>query len=145
MRSPKTNVSAILAGEQRSARFKFRHSVSGAAKEVGIPTSWVWYWLLVKRTKSRTWLRKVWVRLEDVQKLFADAETITEAFYATDEPLTSPEAIRQLVERWPDEYHPCVKFQPPRKKASQSAKAQVVSLPVANPVFGEDQKSEVVA
>jgi hypothetical protein len=139
MRTIKTNASAILAGEQRSARFKFRHSVAGAAKEVGIPTSWVWYWLLAKRLKPQTWLRKVWVRLEDVQKLFADAETITDAFYATDEPLTSREAIQRAVELWPDEYHPYIKFQLRPKKAPQSAEAEVVSLPLSNPVLGEEE------
>ncbi len=135
MRSPKTNVSAILAGEQRSARFRCRHSVAAAAKEVGIPTSWLWYWLLAKRLKSQTWLRKVWVRLEAVQELFAqDPLALRDAFYATGDFLTSPEAIRQLAERWPDEPHPYIKFQLPAKLA----KAEVVAMPVSNPVPCEE-------
>lgn len=139
MRSPKTNVSAILAGEQRSARFRCRHSIAAAAKEVGIPTSWVWYWLLTKRLKSQTWLRKVWVRLENVQELFADTEAVRDAFYATGDYLTSQEAIRQLVEHWPDEYHPCIKLQLPAKRAPQSAKAEVISLPLSKPVLCEEE------
>ncbi len=137
MRSPKTNVSAILAGEQRSNRFRCRHSIAAAAKEVGIPTSWVWYWLLTKRLKSQTWLRKIWVRLEDVQRLFADAEAVRDAFYATCDYLTSPAAIRQLVERWPDEQHPCIKFQPTVRRTPQCA--QVISLPLSKPVLCEEE------
>jgi hypothetical protein len=136
MRSPKTNFSAILAGEQRSARFKCRHSVAGAAREIGIPVTWVWFWLFGRRLKSQMWLRKVWVRLEAVQELFANSLSVRDAFYATGEFLTSREAIRQLVERWPDEYHPCIQFQPPSKKAPQSAKA--LSVPLSNPVLGEE-------
>lgn len=132
-----TNVSAILAGEQRYARFRSRHSVTAAAKETGIPTSWVWFWLLTKRFNHQTWLRKVWVRLESVQELFADPEACRNAFYATGEFLTSPEAIRRVAERWPDEPHPYIEFQPPSKLPAQSVKA--------NPVSSEEQKSEVVA
>jgi hypothetical protein len=119
MRTNKTNISAILAGEQRSARFKCVHSVAAAAREVG---------------KSQMWLRKVWVRLEDVQELFADAEAVRDAFYATADYLTLPEAIRQLVERWPDEQYPYIKFQPPPKRAPQTAKAEV-----SEPVLREEE------
>jgi hypothetical protein len=134
MRTNKTNISAILAGEQRSARFKCVHSVAAAAREVGIPVTWVWAWLLAKRLKSQMWLRKVWVRLEDVQELFADAEAVRDAFYATADYLTLPEAIRQLVERWPDEQYPYIKFQPPPKRAPQTAKAEV-----SEPVLREEE------
>ena len=126
------NTSAILAGEQRSARFRCRHSVAEAAREIGIPVTWVWFWLLAKRLKSQTWLRKIWVRLESVRELFGRPEDVRDAFYATGEFLTSPEAVRRLVERWPDEYHPCIKFQPPTKKAPQSAEPEV-----SNPVLRE--------
>jgi hypothetical protein len=131
-----SNTSAIRRGEQRSIRFTYRHSVAGAAQELGIPVTWVWFWLLAKRLKSQMWLRKVWVRLENVQKLFADTEAVRDAFYATGEPLTSPEAIQQLVEHWPDEYHPYIKFQPPAKRTPQSA--EVVSPPLSNPVLCEE-------
>jgi len=96
---------------------------------VGIPTTWVWAWLLAKRLKSQTWLRKVWVRLEAVQKLFADPLAVREAVYATDELLTSPEAIQQTVDRWPDEY-PSVH----RVRASSQEETSVRP----DPVLGEE-------
>jgi hypothetical protein len=109
--------------------------VAEAARELGIPVTWIWFWLLSKRLKSQTWLRKVWVRLEAVQELFADDPlALRDAFYATGEFLTSPEAIRQLAERWPDEPHLYIKFQPPAKLA----KAEVVAMPVPNPVPCEE-------
>src|SRR6266567_3297029 len=121
MTTTTTNISAMIRGEQRSPRFRYRHSVAGAAQELGIPATWIWFWLLERKLRSKTWLRKVWVRLENVQELFADTWAVREAFYATGESLTSPEAIRQAVGRWPDEYHPYIKFQLPAKRASQSA------------------------
>ena len=130
----KTNASAILRGEQRSKRFSYRHSVAAAAQEVGIPATWVWFWLLAKRLKFRMGLRKVWVRLQAVQELCADPLALRDAFYATGEFLTSPEAIQRFVERWPDEEHVYVKFQPSSKRPPQSAKA--------NPVLCEEEKSE---
>jgi hypothetical protein len=140
MRTTTTNASAILRGDQRSARFKCRHSVAEAARELGVPVTWVWFWLLAKRLKYQIWLRKVWVRLDSVRELFADDPlALRDAFYATGEFLTSPEAIRQTVERWPDEPHPYVKFQAPAKRPPRSVEA------VSNPVAREDQKSEVVA
>ncbi len=74
-----TNTSAILRGEQRSKRFTYRHSVAGAAREIGIPVTWIWFWLLAQRLKSRIWLRKVWVRLESVQELFAEPLALRDA------------------------------------------------------------------
>ena len=133
-----TNISAILRGEQRSPRFHYRHSVAAAAQELGIPVTWVWFWLSSMKLKSRTRLRKVWVRLEDVQKLFADTWAVRDAFYATGEFLTSPEAIRKVVERWPDEYHPCIKFPPPAKPAPQLAVAEVMAMPASNPVIRQE-------
>jgi hypothetical protein len=138
------NTSAILRGEQRSARFRYRHSVAAAAQELGIPVTWIWFWLCTRQLRSKTWLRKVWVGLENVQALFADTWAVRDAFYATGEFLTSQEAIRQVVERWPDEYHPYIKFQLPAKLVRR-AKAEVVSLPVSNPVLREEEKSEKAA
>ena len=137
MRSTKTNVSAILAGEQRSARFRCRHSVAAAAKEVGIPASWIWSWLLAKRLESQLWLRKVWVRLDDVQRLLADPLALRDAFYATGEFLTSTDAIRQVAERCPDEPHPYLRVQLPPKMGVRSAKP--------DPVLREEEGSKVVA
>src|SRR5437660_12746919 len=97
-----TNVSAILAGEQRSIRFRYHYSVAAAARELGIPASWVWAWLLARRLRSQKWLRKVWVRLEGVQDLLQNEEAIRDAFYATGDYLTSPEAIRRIARYWPD-------------------------------------------
>jgi len=134
-----TNTSAILRGEQRSNRFRYRHNVAGASREIGIPATWVWSWLFAKRLKSKMWLRKVWVRLEAVQELFADPLALRDAFYATGEFLTSQQAIRKVVERWPDEQHPYVEFLPPAKQGPRSA--DVVSLPVSKPVHREEEKS----
>jgi hypothetical protein len=82
----------------RSPRFRYRHSVGAAAAASEIPATWIWAWLLVKRLKSQTWLRKVWVRLEDVQELLADRKAVREAFFATGDRL-APQAI---PERKPD-------------------------------------------
>jgi hypothetical protein len=136
MQTTATNASAILAGEQRSARFKYRHSVAGAAREVSIPVTWIWAWLLVKRLKFQTRLRKVWVRLEAVQEVFGNPEADRDAFYATGEFLASTEAIRQISERWPDEPHPYTKFQPSAKKAPQTATAEA-----SNPVLGGEESA----
>jgi hypothetical protein len=134
------SASAILAGERRSARFRCRHSVAAGAQELGIPVTWVWFWLFAKRLKSQMWLRKLWVRLEDVRELVADDPlALRDAFYATGEFLTSREAIQQVVERWPDEPHPYVKFQLPAKRAPQFIWAAVASLPVSNPVLREEE------
>jgi hypothetical protein len=87
----------------RSSRFRYRHTLgAAAAASGGIPATWIWAWLLNKRLKSQTWLRKVWVRLEDVQELVADPQAIREAVYATGEHLASPTAIQHNVEQSPD-------------------------------------------
>jgi len=85
----------------RSRRFRYRHSVAAAALEAGIPTGWVWYWLWNGQLRKRRWLRRLWVRLEDVQRLFCDHDAVQDAFYATGEPLASPEGVRQALSRWP--------------------------------------------
>src|SRR5436309_712741 len=97
MKEIPTDIPAIIRGEQRSTRFQYRHSVRGAAHELGIPISWIWSWLLAKRLKSQTWLRRIWVRLEDVQALFGDRKVVQAAFYATGEPLAAPEAIQRVL------------------------------------------------
>ncbi len=125
-----THASAILRGDQRSKRFTYRHSVAGAAREIGIPVSWIWFWLFAKRLKSKIWLRKIWVRLESVLALSADPKAVRDASYATGEFLTSAEAILEAVER---EQRPDIKFQLARMKAPESAKADV-----SDPVVREE-------
>ena len=117
-----SNASAILRGEQRSKRFKYRHSIAGAARELGIPASWIWFWLLAKRLKFQIRLRKVWVRLEAVLELVADPLTLRDAFYASGEFLTSPEAIQRITQLWPNERHPYLEFPTPGKKPSGTVK-----------------------
>lgn len=126
-----TNASAILHGEQRSKRFTYRHSVAGAAREIGIPVTWIWFWLLAQRLKSRIWLRKVWVRLESARTLFADPQAVRDASFATGEFLASSEAIQRSNSH--------IKFQLPAKRTPQAAKAEVISLPVSNPVLREEE------
>jgi hypothetical protein len=79
------------------------------------------------------------VRLEDAQGLFADEFAIRAAYYATRDYLTSPEAIRQVVNRWPDSgYRSYVEFRPPGgKKRPESV--------VADPVLVEEKDSEEAA
>jgi hypothetical protein len=140
MQSNTTNTLAILQGEQRSNRYRYRHTVAAAAREIGIPATWIWSWLLAKRLRSVTSLRCVWVRLEDVQKLFADHDAVRAAFFATGEFLTSPQAIQAVVERWPDAgVRPYIKFQPPCKVVPIRAPK------AANPVLCEEKKSREAA
>jgi hypothetical protein len=101
MHNSAPNLSAILRGEQRSARFRYRHTLAGAAKELGIPTGWVWFWFHRKRLRSQNWLRRIWVRVADVQGLFASLLAVYEAFYATGERISNPMSIRQVLARWP--------------------------------------------
>jgi len=141
MKTSTTNTLAILQGEQRSPRYRYRHTVAAAAREIGIPATWIWSWLLAKRLKSRMGQRCVWVRLEDVQRLFADEFAIRAAYYATADYLTSPEAIRQVVNRWPDSgYRTYIEFRPPAKGTKKPPRSVG-----ANPVLGEDKKSKEVA
>jgi hypothetical protein len=136
-----TNAAAILAGDQRSARFKYRHSVVGAARELGIPASWIWAWLLLTRLQFKMRLRKIWVRLDDVQNLFANLAAVREAYYATREFLTSPEAIQRLTQRWPGEAHRFVEAS--GKKPSTSVKAEQ-EVAYGQLVYEEEER-EVVA
>jgi len=102
MKVTQTTVPAIIRGEQRSTRYKYRHTLAGAAHDIGIPVGWVWFWYHEERLLSQIWLRRIWVRLEDVQELFADPKAVYDAFYATAEALDAPRAIQQVLERWPD-------------------------------------------
>lgn len=95
------NLSAILLGEQRSAAFRYRHTLAGAANQLGIPTGWVWFWYHDKRLRSKSWLRRIWVRVEDVQGLFANLKAVYDAFYATGEPISHPIAVRKVLTRSP--------------------------------------------
>jgi hypothetical protein len=140
--STSTPTSAILSGEQRSARFKYRHSVAGAARQLGIPASWIWAWLVLMRLKSTMRMRKIWVKLEAVQEMFNDPLALRDAFYATGEFLTSPEAIQGITQRWPDEPHPYIEVSVPGKKPPQSVKFEALAQ---DPVFNQDENSEVLA
>lgn len=67
----------------------------------GIPTGWVWFWYHDKRLRSKSWLRRIWVRVEDVQRLFAQLKPVYNAFYASGEPISNPMTVRQVLARWP--------------------------------------------
>jgi hypothetical protein len=101
MQNSTPNLSGILRGEQRSTRFRYRHTLAGAAHEIGIPTGWVWFWYHDYRLGSKSWLRRIWVRLEDAQALLGDEKAVYDAFYATGEPISNPMAVRQVLTRWP--------------------------------------------
>lgn len=101
MHNTAPNLSAILRGEQRSARFRYRHTLAGAANELGIPTAWLWFWYHDYRLCAKGWLRRLWVRLDDAQRLLEDEKAVYDAFYATGEPISNPMAVRQVLTRWP--------------------------------------------
>jgi hypothetical protein len=101
MHNSAPNLSAILRGEQRSASFRYRHTLAGAAHELGIPTGWVWFWYHDYRLGSKCWLRRIWVRLADVQALLDDEKAVYDAFYATGEPISNPNTVRQVLSTWP--------------------------------------------
>ena len=140
MKTTTTNTLAILQGQQRSPRYRYRHSVVAAAREIGIPATWIWSWLLAKQLKSRMGQRCVWVRLENVEKLCADLDAVRSAYFATGDFLTSPQAIQAVVERWPDSgVRPYIKFDP-------SSKVVSIRKPKdANPVLCEEKESKEVA
>jgi hypothetical protein len=101
MHNSAINLSAILRGEQRSASFRYRHTLAGAAHELGIPTGWVWFWYHDYRLRSKSWLRRIWVRLEHVQALLGNKKAVYDAFYATGEPISNPSTVRSVLSRWP--------------------------------------------
>jgi hypothetical protein len=102
MLKTQSDLRAIIRGEQRSTRFQYRHTIAGAAREIGIPSGWVWWWFHTDRLRFRSGLRCVFVRVEDVRRLFGKLEAIYDAFYATREPLSCPAAIKQALGRWPE-------------------------------------------
>lgn len=101
MHNSPPNLSAILRGEQRSASFRYRHTLAGAAHELGIPTGWVWFWYHDYRLCAKGWLRRLWVRVQDAQALLEDEKAVYDAFYATGEPISNPAAIPDVLSRWP--------------------------------------------
>ena len=136
MQSSPTNYSAIIRGEQRSTRYKYRHTVFGAANELGIPASWIWFWLVEKRLKFRTWLRCLWVRVDRVRELLADIYEVRAAYFGTREKLTCPETISRARELWPDGGdYPFIDF--PAKVISMPARRETPALD-ANPVLCEE-------
>ena len=114
-----TNYAAILRGEQRYARFHYRHTLAGTAHELGIPVGWVWFWLHDGRLKFQNWLRAIWVRIDDVRKLAANLKAVYDAFYATREPISDPVTVHKVLTRWPKfPRHMCVSEAPKRPAAS---------------------------
>jgi hypothetical protein len=96
----KPNYAAIFSGEQRFPRFKYHHTLAGAAHELGIPVGWVWFWFHDGRLPSQSWLRAIWVRIEDVRSLWSTEKAVYDAFYATREPIWNPKAICEVLNRW---------------------------------------------
>ena len=104
MPNTQPDLRAIVRGEQRSPRFRYRHTVAAAAQAIGVPPSWIWSWLLAGRLKAQKWLRCIWVRLADAQAQFRNRKAVEDAYYATGEPISSPEAVREVLRRWPGLY-----------------------------------------
>jgi len=86
----------------RSKRFQYRHTVATAAREIGVPNSWVWFWLHTDGLTSKVWLRCLYVRLEDVRCLFRDRKAVEDAFYATGEPVSTSSGVKKALKLWPD-------------------------------------------
>jgi hypothetical protein len=137
-----TTASAILRGEQRSNRYKYRHTLAGAAHELGIPVGWVWFWYHDERLRSQIWLRRIWVRLVQVQRLFSDRKAVCDAFYATGEPLTSSQLIRQVLDRWPRlPQQMCVQA-PPKKPAGSVVRLRTNPMEmVPDPVLRKEKEA----
>jgi hypothetical protein len=117
MPNTQVDLHAVIQGKQRSARYKYRHTIAGAADEIEIPVGWVWFWYHEGRLRSQNWLRRIWVRLDHVQRLFSDRKAVCDAFYATGEPLTSAQAIRQVLDSWPRSPQQMCVQAPPKKPA----------------------------
>jgi hypothetical protein len=100
MQQSQPNIAAIVRSEQRFPRFRYHHTLAGAAHELGIPTGWVWYWFHKGRLDSQNYLRAIWVKIADVRGLLADHLTVYDAFYATREPISDPKTIREVLTRW---------------------------------------------
>lgn len=91
---------ASVADRLRSRRFRYRHSVPLAARELGIPQAWLWFWLCQGRIRAKKWVWGYWVRLEDVRKLLLDPESVYRAFEATGEPIRSQAAAELVLSKW---------------------------------------------
>jgi hypothetical protein len=115
----KANIAAIIRGEQRFPRFRYHHTLAGAAHELGIPTGWVWFWYQDGRLASQNWLRAIWVRIEDVRSILLSRKALYDAFYATREPISDPKAVVQVLSRWPkfpkQMYVPPIPKRPPAR------------------------------
>lgn len=92
---------ALLRGEQRSKRFRYRDALPEVFRVLGIPESWIHYWIGQGQLMAKPWLGETWLRLEDVQDLLADPEALQEAFWATADPITSSSTAALMKERWP--------------------------------------------
>jgi hypothetical protein len=95
----------------------YHYTVSAVAKMIGVPDNWIWAWLFARRLKSKKRAKCIWVRLGDVQTLFCSEKAVQEAYLATREPLSDPEAVRQVVGRWPD-IGECLYFKPDRESGT---------------------------
>lgn len=51
----------------RSARYKYRYTIKQVAEELGIPSQWLWSWVLAGDLRIKHWLGQYWVRKEDAQ------------------------------------------------------------------------------
>jgi hypothetical protein len=86
----------------RSPRFKYRHTPFAAAQVLGIPQSWIWYWIATKRIRGRPGPGQRYVRLEHLENLLrSDWAAIEGAFEHTQEPITCPERTYLLHEDLP--------------------------------------------
>lgn len=73
-----------------------------AAKDIGVPVSWVWYWIATKRVRvKRPFTRYRYVRTEDVQNASVSLTAVEAAFEATEEPIRSKNAAENLARIWP--------------------------------------------
>jgi len=102
MSKQKPNIVAVVRGEQRFPRYRYHHTLAGAAHELGIPTGWVWFWFHERHLDSRNCLRAIWVKIAEVRSLLADHLAVYGAFYATREPISDPKTIREVLSRWRD-------------------------------------------
>ena len=102
----------VPCGEQRSSFHNCHYTVFDAARLVGVPDTWIWAWLFSGKLKSKKRAKCIWVRLGDVRTLFRNERAVDEAYMATHEPLSDPEAVRQVVDRWPD-IGVCMYYTPP--------------------------------
>ena len=65
----KINRFAFLRGEERSTRYKYRHTPTGAANVTGVPEEWILLWVHTGLLKSQNCLKRTWVNVEQVETL----------------------------------------------------------------------------